>query len=57
MNKTQIEDVISYELRDRSLEDILEDFDLSPTDAFWALYNQGLIDDEVLEGLYSSYDN
>lgn len=56
MNKKQIEDVIGYELRDRTLEEILEDFDLSATDAFLALYNQGLIDDEILDSLYTSYE-
>lgn len=56
MNKTQIEDLVSYELQDRTLEEILEDFDLSPTDVFWSLYNQGLIDDEILESLYSQYE-
>lgn len=56
MNKTQIEDLVSFELQDRTLEEILEDFDLSATDAFWALYNQGLIDDEILDSLYSQYE-
>lgn len=56
MNKIQIEDAISAELQNRPFEEILEDFDLSPTDVFWALYCQGLIDDEILDKLYGSYE-
>ena len=56
MNKTQIEDVIAYELRTKDLETLLEEFDLTAIDAFIALHSMGLIDDEVLDGLYTSYE-
>ena len=56
MNKTQIEDFLSDELQERPFEEILEDFDITPSDAFIALYNQGLIDDEILDKLYGSYE-
>jgi uncharacterized protein (DUF433 family) len=56
LNKNQIEDAISTELQNRPFEEILEDFDLTPTDVMWALYCQGLIDDELLDTLYGSYE-
>lgn len=56
MNRIRLEDAIVAELRERSLEEILEDFDITPEAAVWALYSQGLIDDEILDKLYGSYE-
>ena len=57
MNKKQIEDMVTFFLEEIYFEDLLEKFDISPTDAVWALYNQGLIDDEILDSLYTSYED
>jgi hypothetical protein len=51
MNKKQIEDFVEEYLEDADLEDLLEEFDISPSDAFWELYQNGLIDDDLLNGL------
>lgn len=55
MTKTEIEDFVSKELEERDLETILEDYDLTPTEVFWLLYQQGLIDDEILEAKFDAY--
>jgi len=53
MNKQRkIEKAIYDELNERSFEDILEDFDLDPSEVFYLLYTQGHIDEELLEKLY-----
>lgn len=54
MNKRQIEDVVSSELEKRTFEELLEDFDLTPEEVFFFLYQSGLIDDEILER-YDAY--
>ena len=54
MNKKQIEDFVEEYLEDDDLEDLLEEFDISPSDAFWELYQNGLIDDDLLSGLRST---
>ena len=55
MKKTKIEDVVSLALEELSFEDILEQFDISPVQAFLVLYNAGLIDEDILEGLSGTY--
>lgn len=55
MKKTEIEDFISLELEVKSFETILEEYDLTPVEVFWLLYQQGLIDDEILEGNFDAY--
>lgn len=55
MKKTKIEDVISLALDEVSFEEILEQFDVTPIQAFLVLYNSGLIDEEILEGLSGTY--
>lgn len=44
-----LRDYISRELEERSFEDILEDYDLTPEEAFINLFTNGLIDPELLE--------
>ena len=56
MNKKSIEDYIGIELEERSFEEILEDYDLSPFEVFWLLYQNGLIDDEILETRFDAYN-
>lgn len=56
MKKNEIEDIVSLELEEKTFEDILEDFDLTPQEVMWLLYNQGLIDDEILEGKVILHD-
>lgn len=55
MRKTEIEDFLSNELEEKDFEAILEDYDLTPTEVFWLLYQQGLIDEEILEGRFNAY--
>jgi hypothetical protein len=51
MNEKQIEDYISNELEEKSFEEILEEHDLSPSDVFIILFNNGHIDTELLENM------
>jgi hypothetical protein len=56
MNKKSIEDYIGLELTEKSFEDVLEIYDLSPFEVFWLLYQNGLIDDEILEVQFDAYN-
>jgi hypothetical protein len=56
MKKNELEDIISNLLEDNSFEDVLEKFDLTPTEVFVLLYNQGLIDEEVLKSINDAYE-
>jgi 3-oxoacyl-[acyl-carrier-protein] synthase III len=49
MNKRELEDFVTLELQEKSFEDVLESFDLTPQEVFVLLYNNGMIDDEILE--------
>ncbi len=49
MMKTEIEDFILNELQERSMEEILEFFDIDPLDVFTMLFDQGLIDEELFD--------
>ena len=49
MNKIKFYDMVNLELENKSLEEFLEDFDLTPDEILWFLYTSGLLDDEVLE--------
>lgn len=55
MKKTEIEDFISLELEEKTFETVLEDYDLTPVEVFWLLYQNGLISDEVLESKFNAY--
>lgn len=55
MKKNEIEDFLALELENRTLEEVLEDYDITPSEIFWLAYNSGLIDDEILEGRYNAY--
>jgi len=52
LTKRMIEDVVEWQLEERSFEEMLSDFDLSPTEVFWELFKLGLIDPELMERLY-----
>lgn len=52
LTKRMIEDVITRQLKEKSFEEILEDFDLDPVEVFWMLFKQGFIDQEHLERIY-----
>lgn len=47
-----IEEYFDLMLEDKSLEDILEEHDLTPTEALMKLFECGLIDVEILEEDY-----
>jgi hypothetical protein len=51
MKKIEFEDFIALSLEEQSLEELLEQFDLSPFEVMWILYNQGQLDDEVIESI------
>ena len=51
MNILMIEKKVNEYLREHSLEDLLELFDLTPTEVFMRLYEEGLIDEKIFEGL------
>jgi hypothetical protein len=53
MKNKSLEDELSDYVRDEmddgaTFEDILEDFDITPAQAFVVLFNAGLVDEEVL---------
>jgi len=55
--KRMIEDVVNRQLEDNTLEEMLEDFDLTPTEVFWILIKLGHIDMELFDNLYgNSYE-
>lgn len=56
MNKKELQDYISLALEDNSFEEILEAFDLDPSEVFVMLYNNGMIDDLILESRFHSYE-
>jgi len=53
--KKMIEDCVSKQMEDRHFEDLLEDFDLTPEEVFWKLFQLGYIDQELLENMYELY--
>ena len=46
----KLTEVVEGYLEDYAFEDLLEDFDITPAQAFIVLYNEGLIDETLLEG-------
>ena len=56
MTNKGLEDFIALALEEKSFEEVLEKFDLSPAEVFVTLYNLGLIDDEILESEFHSYE-
>jgi len=51
MTRQQLEDFIETQLEENDFEDVLSQFDLSPSEVFFLLYNYGHIDDSTLEEL------
>ena len=49
--KTRIEEFIERYLEDYTFEEILEMFDVTPVEAFEVLFDEGLIDEELLDRL------
>ena len=49
MNKSKFYDLVNIELENKTLEELLEEFDLSPDEILWFLYTSGLLDEEILE--------
>ena len=49
MNLKQLEKVITDQLEDQTLEEFLEEFDLTPLDVIILLYEEGMLDDDLLE--------
>ena len=53
MKKRQIEKTFTNQLEDKTLEEILEDFDITPVEALMLLFDSGMIDEELLEKYYA----
>lgn len=51
--KTPNEEFVDLYLEDNTFEDLLEYFDISTYDAFDVLFENGLIDEELLEAFIS----
>lgn len=49
MNETVLEKVLDYYLQDNSLEDFLEEFNITPLEALTCLHESGMIDDMILQ--------
>lgn len=49
MNSNKLERVLNDLLEDNTLEEVFELFDLTPEDVFLCVYEDGLIDDEILK--------
>lgn len=47
MTKEELEDFVEMMLEDESLEDLLERFNLTPTEAFLFLYKGGMVDTQL----------
>jgi hypothetical protein len=52
--KEQVSNVIDGYLEDYSFEEFLENFDISPVDAFMCLFDSGLIDEELFQSFLTS---
>ena len=55
MTKKKIEDLVEEYLEENDFEDLLEEFDLTPTDVMLDLFHSGKLDEEVLENLFGEY--
>jgi len=53
--KRMIEDSVNLALETITLEDFLEQFDITPIEAVECLFSSGLIDQELMEKLYGVY--
>lgn len=51
MNEHKLEKIIDNFLEDKSFEDFLEEFNLTPQEVVINLYESGLLDDDQLERL------
>jgi len=56
MKKNELEDIIANLLENNTFEEVLEKFDLTPEEVFVMLYNQGMIDEEILKGINDVYE-
>lgn len=54
MNSKQLERVLDDQLEDNSFEEVLEMFDLTPFEVFEILYDEGLLEESILERLLAS---
>lgn len=50
----QLEKVVEGYLEDYSFEEFLENFNISPTEAFKCLFESGLVDEDVFESFLTS---
>ncbi|HRP36283.1 MAG TPA: hypothetical protein PLS50_00580 [Candidatus Dojkabacteria bacterium] len=49
MNNEQLEKVLNTYLEDKSLEEFFEEFNLTPLEVVEAIWDEGLLDEEILE--------
>lgn len=55
LTKRTIEDYVSNELEDKTFDELLEEYDLSPGEVFWLLFTQGQIDEVILTARFDDY--
>lgn len=53
ITKSKTEEFIETYLETGTFEELLEEFNITPLEAFEVLLENGLIDEELLEGFYS----
>ena len=49
MTKNELEDFVTDQLKESSFEQILEIFDLTPQEVFILLFDDGLIDEDIVK--------
>jgi hypothetical protein len=54
ITKSKLETFLDARLEDYAFEEVLEEFDITPLEAFVVLFDSGLIDEELLEELTPS---
>ena len=52
MTKQKIDKRLETLLEQMTLEELLEEFDVTPTEVFELLYDEGMLDEELFERLF-----
>jgi hypothetical protein len=55
MTTKKIEDLVEEYLEENDFEDLLEEFDLTPTDVMIDLFHAGKLDEAILETLLGEF--
>jgi hypothetical protein len=49
LTEETLQDFVEYMLDDYMFEELLEEFDITPGEAFYQLYINGLVDEEIMK--------